>query len=225
MGGHPQKLQFGQNATAPAVARVGARLAYAQQNSWRNQLNIWRLDLGAPDKAKNAPVKVISSSRGQEEPRISPDGKRIAFLSARSGNPEIWVADSDGSDLIQLTSFGGPTTGTPRWSPDSRRIVFDSRASGHVELYVVDADGGPARRLPTDTPDASDPSWSHDGRWIYFFVSEQKKGIWKVPAEGGTAIQLTADEGNLAQESFDGSRVFYITECETAAKVGISQWG
>jgi len=214
MGGHPQKLQFGQNATAPAVARVGARLAYAQQNSWRNQLNIWRLDLGAPDKAKNAPVKVISSSRGQEEPRISPDGKRIAFLSARSGNPEIWVADSDGSDLIQLTSFGGLTTGTPRWSPDSRRIVFDSRASGHVELYVVDADGGPARRLPTDTPDASDPSWSHDGRWIYFFVSEQKKGIWKVPAEGGTAIQLTADEGNLAQESFDGSRVFYITDAK-----------
>jgi Tol biopolymer transport system component len=211
MGGQPQKLQFGQNSTAPAVARVGGRLAYAQQNSWGNQLNIWRLDLGAPDKAKSAPTKVISSSRGQEEPRISPDGRRIAFYSGRSGNSEIWVADRDGSNLIQLTSFGGPTTGTPRWSPDSRRIVFDSRASGHAELYVVDADGGPARRLPTGTPDASEPSWSHDGRWIYFFVSENKKGIWKVPAEGGAAIQLTADEGTLPQESLDGSRVFYVT--------------
>jgi Tol biopolymer transport system component/DNA-binding winged helix-turn-helix (wHTH) protein len=209
IGGLPQKLQFGQNATAPTVARVGARLAYAQQNSWRNQLNIWRLDLSTPDKAKNAPVKVISSSRGQEEPRISPDGKRIAFLSARSGNPEIWVADSDGSNLIQLTSFGGPTTGTPRWSPDSRRIAFDSRASGRVELYVVDADGGPARRLPTDTPNASMPFWSHNGRWIYFSVIENKKGIWKVPAEGGAAIQLTADQADVPQESFDGSRVFY----------------
>src|SRR5207244_1876019 len=48
MGGHPQKLQFGQNATAPAVARVGARLAYVQRNSWGNDLNIWRLDLSAP---------------------------------------------------------------------------------------------------------------------------------------------------------------------------------
>ena len=212
MGGHPQKLEFGQNANAPAVARVGARLAYAQQNTWRNQLNIWRLDLSAPDKAKSVPIKVIFSSRGQEEPRISPDGQRIAFCSGRSGSSEIWVADRDGSNLIQLTSFGGPVTGTPRWSPDSRRIVFDSRASGHVELYVVNADGGPARRLQTGTPDASVPSWSHDGRWIYFFVSQNKEGIWKVPAEGGAAIQLTADGGSLPQESFDGSRVFYLTD-------------
>ena len=211
MDGHPQKLRFGQNATAPAVARVGARLAYTQQNSWDYNLNIWRLDLSAPDKAKSAPIKVISSRRGQVEPRISPDGQRLAFYSSRSGNSEIWVADRDGSNLIQLTSFGGPLTGTPRWSPDSRRIVFDSRASGHAELYVVDADGGPARRLQTGTPDASQPSWSHDGRWIYFSVSQNKKGIWKVPAEGGAAIQLTAEGGDLPQESFDGSRVFYVT--------------
>jgi len=209
MGGHSEKLQFGQNAEAPAVARVGARMAYAQQNSWGNQLNIWRLDLSAPDKAKSSPVKLISSSHGQGQPRVSPDGKRIVFISLRSGNSEIWVADSDGSNLIQLTSFGGVGTGTPRWAPDSRSIVFDSRASGHAELYVIDADGGPARRLPTGTPDASVPSWSHDGRWIYFFVSQNKTGIWKVPAEGGAAVQLTAD-GGLPQESLDGSRVFYV---------------
>jgi eukaryotic-like serine/threonine-protein kinase len=211
MGGHPQKLQFGQNATAPTVARVGARLAYAQQNSWGQQLNIWRLDLSAPDKAKGAPIKVISSSRVQKEPRISPDGKRIAFYSERSGNQEIWVADRDGSNLIQLTSFGGAGAGTPRWAPDSRRIVFDSYASGHVELYVIDADGGPPRLVQTGTPDASQPFWSHDGRWIYFFVSQNKTGIWKVPAEGGAAIQLTADGGDVPQESLDGSRVFYVT--------------
>jgi serine/threonine protein kinase len=212
MGGQPQKLQFGQNATAPAVARVGARLAYAQRNTWGYAgLNIWRVDLTAPNRAKGAPEKVVSSSYGDATPRISPDGKRIAFESARSGNFEIWVADADGGNLVRLTSFGGPVTGTPRWSPDSRRIVFDSRASGHAELYVVDADGGPTRRLQTGTPDASEPSWSHDGRWIYFFGSGNKKGIWKVPAEGGSAVQLTADGGDLPQESFDGSRVFYVT--------------
>ncbi len=212
MGGHPQKLQLGQNATAPAVARLGTRLAYAQGNSWDYNLNIWRLDLSAPDKTKSAPINLISSRSGQHEPRISPDGQRLAFYSSRSGNSEIWVANRDGSNLIQLTSFGGPLTGTPRWSPDSRRIVFDSRASGNDELYVVDADGGPAHRLQTGTPDASQPSWSHDGHWIYFSVSQNTKGIWKVPAEGGAAIQLTADGGYLPQESFDGSRVFYVTD-------------
>ena len=75
--------------------------------------------------------------------------------------------------------------------------------------YVIDADEGPPRRVQTGTPAASVPSWSHDGRWIYFSVGENKtNGIWKVPAEGGTAIRLTADGGYLPQESFDGSRVF-----------------
>ena len=117
------------------------------------------------------------------------------------------MADSDGSNSIQLTSFGGPTTGTPRWSPDSRRIVFDSRASGHADLYTVNADGGPPQRLATGTPDASVPSWSGDGRWIYFSVTNH--GIWKVPAEGGKAVQLTND-GILPQESGDGTRIFYV---------------
>lgn len=209
VSGYPEKLLFGRNAVEPAIARIGRRLAYAQ-NSEGNELNIWRVDLTAPNKAKGAPVKVVSSSYGAASPRISPDGKRIAFESARSGNFEIWVADAHGGNLVRLTSFGGPVTGTPRWSPDSRRIVFDSRASGHVQLYLVDADGGPTQRVQTGTSDASEPSWSHDGRWIYFFVSENKEGIWKVPAEGGAAVQLTADGGDLPQESFDGSRVFYV---------------
>src|SRR5205085_2820342 len=139
---------------------------------------------------------------------VSPDGKRLAFESGRSGSIEIWVADSDGSNSIQLTSFGGPTTGTPRWSPDSRRIVFDSRASGHADLYTVNADGGPPQHLATGTPDASMPSWSHDGRWIYFAVTNH--GIRKVPAEGGKAVQITNEDAILPQESGDGTRIFYV---------------
>ena len=214
-GGLPERTMPGQNAFAPVISRTVARLAYAQQSAWRQSPNIWRLDLNSADRPKGPAVKVISSSRGQEEPRISPDGRRIAFYSGRSGSSEIWVAGIDGSNLIQLTSFGGPLTGTPRWSPDSRHIVFDSRASGHVEIYMVDADGGPARRLPTGTPDASQPSWSHDGRWIYFYVSQNSAGVWKVPAEGGTSIQLAtssrATVPTVPQESIDGTRVFYIT--------------
>ena len=87
------------------------------------------------------------------------------------------MADSDGSNVFQLPTFGGALTGSPGWAPDSRRIVFDSRVSGHAELYVVDATGGPAKPVQTGTPDASTPSWSHDGRWIYFSVSVGKAGI------------------------------------------------
>jgi Tol biopolymer transport system component len=198
-----------QDAQAPALTRDGRRLAYAQRSSWRKGLSIWRLDLEGAAKAKSNPIKMESSSLGQEAPRISPDGKRVAFESARSGNTEIWVADVDWGNSIQLTSVGGSLTGNPRWSPDGRRVVFDSRTGGNSGLFAVDASGGVPLRIETGTPNSAQPAWSHDGRWIYFTVSGEQKGVWKVPAGGGTATRLTSDNAVMPQESVDGTRVFY----------------
>jgi Tol biopolymer transport system component len=205
LGGTPEKLPFVQDAYTPTIARAGSRLAFTQSLP---SVNIWRLDLITATKPRSAAIKLISSSRDQRGPSISPDGKRIAFESWRSGSGEIWVCDSDGSNPVQLTFFGGPLTGTSRWSPDSQRIIFDSRVAGHAELYVASPDGGRAQRLPTGTPDASQPFWSADDRWIYF-GTEKPPGIWKVPAGGGTATRLTNHEGFLPRESPDGTRVFY----------------
>jgi eukaryotic-like serine/threonine-protein kinase len=220
-GGDPEKLLFGQNPQMPAVARVGNRLAYCQ-TGWGNDLNIWRLNFRAPNRPQGKPVKIISSSQGQEAPRISPDGRRIAFESGRSGNGEIWMADSDGSNLVQMTSLAAPATGTPRWAPDNRRIVFDSEASGHPAIYVVNVEGGPPQPLATGMPDAHEPSWSADGHWIYF-VSGERPGIWKVPAEGGTPVQLAKDSGvNLPLESPDGTRVFYLVNGSNLKSVSVN---
>jgi len=210
-GGTPDKLLFAQGAQGLTVARTGKRLAFAQQSFLHNNLHIQRLDLEGPAKPLHAPVTIISSTQGEEEPRLSPDGKRIAFGSSRSGTLEVWVADSDGSNAIKLTSFGGPITGTPRWSPDSQRIVFDSRASGHSELYIVSADGGPPQRFPTGTPNAGEPYWSADGQWIYFKVLTGQTGIWKARAGSGASLQLTHDNAGLPQEIPGTSRVAYVT--------------
>jgi len=58
--------------------------------------------------------------------------------SDRTGSDEIWVSDTAGSNLLQLTSLGGPMAGTSRWSPDGRRIAFD----GDWGIHVIDVDGG-----------------------------------------------------------------------------------
>jgi Tol biopolymer transport system component/DNA-binding winged helix-turn-helix (wHTH) protein len=205
-GGLAEQLPRAQHASGLAIARNGERLAYSQVEL---RQNIWRLNLVSPTKARGAPTKLIASTGLQMGPRISPDGRHIAFESTRSGSAEIWVCDSDGSNPVQMTFFHGPQTGTVRWSPDSSHFVFDSRATGHPQLYVLNADGGPPRLLRTGTPDASEPFWSADGRWIYF-SGVKSPAIWKVLADGGNAVRLTDTDGFAPQESVDGARIYFV---------------
>jgi Tol biopolymer transport system component/DNA-binding winged helix-turn-helix (wHTH) protein len=204
-GGKPEKLLFAQDVETVAVARTGNRLAYSQV---RHASSIWQVDLASAGTAAGPATRLISSTRGDAVASISPDGKRVSFQSWRSGSPEVWVCDRDGSNPVQLSSFGGPQIGVTRWSPDSRRIVFDLRASGNAELYVVNMEGGPPKKFPTGTANASTPFWSADGHWIYF-QTERPDIIWKAPVEGGTAVRVTGEGRTWPQESTDGKRLYF----------------
>ena len=138
----------------------GSQLAYSQ--AWDNA-NIWKLGLRNPSLADGIPAKLISSTRQQAAASFSPDGSQIAFQSDRSGAWEIWKANRDGSNAVQLTHFNGPLTGTPRWSPDGRQIAFDSRATGNSEIYVIASDGGTPRQVTTNAAGSMVPAWSRDG--------------------------------------------------------------
>src|SRR3989442_8618658 len=100
--------------------------------------------------------------------QYSQDGKRIAFVSNRSGSSKIWTCAQDGSNLAQLTFLKANDAGTPRWSPDGRRIAFDSTASGIEGVYLISADGGAPQPLVVDSFANSEPSFSRDGHSIYF---------------------------------------------------------
>src|SRR2546428_346414 len=91
---------IGQDGISPAFSRRGGRLVYVR---YQRDLDIWRAQIPG-----GTPAPFISSSRNEEGPRFSPDGRRIAFRSDRSGSDEIWVCDSDASNAVQLTNFGGP---------------------------------------------------------------------------------------------------------------------
>src|SRR5437879_10075636 len=212
-GGRPESLGVGgENAYAPSVSPQGARLAYVHAEA---DTNIWRIErpqlATQPSIGRGGPAtKFIASKRQDDSPQFSSDGKKIAFRSTRSGSAEIWVCDSDGSNPIQLTFFGGPQAGSPRWSSDGQRIAFDSPKEGHTEIFVISAEGGAPRRLTIGTSDNVRPSWSKDGRWIYF--GSRRSGewqVWKVPAEGGPAVQVTRNGGREAYESRNGKFVYY----------------
>ncbi len=207
-GGTPVRVDgIGLDAHQPSIARSGARLAYSQQSI---DTNIWRIPARPGAGEPNLRVKLIGSTRRDENPRLSSDGQKIVFESNRSGSRELWISDSEGGNQAQLTYFGGPTTGNARWSPDGRQIAFDSRPEGRAQIYLISANGGPAHRLTTDPYDSLAPSWSHDGRWLYF--GSNRSGtwqVWKMPAAGGAPVQVTRNGGYEAVEAADGKSIFY----------------
>ena len=76
------------------------------------------------------------------------------------------MSDPDGTHLVQLSDGMSSQAAYPRWSPDSQKIAFASRRSGHPEVYIVDIAERMPRRVVTNLPYMSTPSWSHDGRWL-----------------------------------------------------------
>jgi Tol biopolymer transport system component len=105
-----QISEAGSPAWDPAVSRRGYRLAY--EHIVRS-LSIWQMDLSdSPDKRPYLIVSSTSDTGSGTRPQFSPDGKKLAYMSDRSGTMEIWVSNRDGSNAFQLTSIGG--VGTPR---------------------------------------------------------------------------------------------------------------
>lgn len=206
-GGTPEQLAVGgEGGSTLAISRQGDRLAYSQES---RDTDIWRVETSGSTSMRR-PTRLISSTRPDYGPQYSPDGKKIAFTSGRSGSNEIWVCDEDGSNPVQLTSFAGPDVGSPRWSPDGRQIAFDSVAAGNRDIFVVGVEGGKPRRLTEDSSDEVRPSWSRDGRWIYFGSNRTGEWqVWKALAEGGQDVQVTRQGGREAFEGFDGTVIYY----------------
>jgi Tol biopolymer transport system component len=90
---------FGQLTLAGPSLRLVASLQGRQDE-------IWAIPLG--DKGRKAlgnPQRMLQSSAADSQPRFSPDGRSLAFVSKRSGSSEIWMADSDGRNPQQLNAF------------------------------------------------------------------------------------------------------------------------
>jgi Tol biopolymer transport system component/predicted Ser/Thr protein kinase len=205
-GGEPQVVEGVGRKGGVSVA--GTRMMY-ERYYYRPQ-DIWRVPGPRSPMRDRVPERIITSSESDGSPDYSPDGQRIVFYSDRHGVGNIWICDSDGSDPIQLTDFAR-AAGMPRWSPTGKQVAFDSRVeTGDYNIYVIDADGGVARRVTQEASDENHAAWSRDGGWIYF-TSNRTGGqqIWKIPAEGSEALQVTRDGGFDVRESWDGQYLYY----------------
>ena len=200
-------------ALSAARSAGGIRLAYVRVYS---DINVWRLDTSGPGAPASSPPRLaVATTRPDQLPSLSPDGRRLAFFSSRSGEFEMWVSDPDGANAVQMTTLAA-APGFARWSPDGRAIAFHSDPEGHPDVLTIPADGGRWQVLLPGPRGGGYPSYSRDGQSIYLTGPDVdgELRLLKVPASGGTPVALTTGTGAIPIESYDGRDVFYLDAAE-----------
>jgi Tol biopolymer transport system component len=121
------------------------------------------------------------------------------------------MTDADGRQPRQLTTFENAATMPGRGSSrDGQEIAVMSGKDGNLDIYVVNLGSGRSRRLTQAPSNEGGPSWSADGRWVYFGSNRGgSRELWKLPSGGGEAIQVTRNGGTLAREWGDS---LYLTK-------------
>ncbi|MEZ4635355.1 MAG: DPP IV N-terminal domain-containing protein [Caldilineaceae bacterium] len=122
----------------------------------REQVTVPQIFILAPDGGRQQVTyfKVVSY-----DPAWSPVGDSLLFVSAESGNDEIYRIQADGSGLQQLTQNDWEWDKHPSWSPDGQQIVFFSNRTGMNQLFVMNADGSNVRRISDDVSNDAYPVW------------------------------------------------------------------
>ena len=117
-------------------------------------------------------TRITSGPAFDKQPRFSPDGTRIVFVSDRTGSRNIWLANPDGTEAKALTKEKTHGFASPDWSADGEYIVVRKESLTDItaanELHMFHRDGGKGFRIATEETNPSGPVASPDGRWIYF---------------------------------------------------------
>lgn len=178
--------------TDPAWFPGGRRIVFS-----RNE-DIYAAVLGSGGATKL--IRLIRNAGADRQPAISPDGKKVAFVSDRDGDFDVYVMkvapEGSANRPVKLTRNTTPDF-APDWAPAGGKLAFSSGEVGAREIYVMkavpqNAETNPPINLTNDAADDSDPDWSPDGKQIAFTSDRTGNDeIWRMQADGTDPANLT----------------------------------
>lgn len=180
----------------PVFSPDGSAIVYAHTGEDGNA-ELYRVD------ATGGGVRRVTAGRGSlnVSPSFSPDGRRMVFTSGRSGHPEVYIMDADGTNAELLTSFvygEASYQSNPDWSPDGRLVAYQAQIGGRFQVKTI-AVRDRTTRVLTSEGQNEDPSWAPDGRHLVFVSTRSgSRQLWVLDVESGRMRQLTRTAGGKA---------------------------
>ena len=190
-------------ARSVTVSPDGRQLALA--------LSTFESDLFFAPAPEQPLVRIGASTWNESQPALSPDGSQVAFVSWRTGAPQMWLTPTDGGDARQLTHLAHGQPGNPAWSPDGTSLVYSvRRPDGGWQSWRHEVAENVAQPLPLN---AQFISWTRDGEHLLHSChADQQMQVCVSTADGTDTRVLTRDGGAMAVDGGDGfvyySRLF-----------------
>jgi TolB protein len=210
-GANPHAVtHLGSISISPRISPDNSRLAFSSLGKNGFQIRVYSMLL---NRMVNFPI----TSGTNLSPAWAPNGNDLAYSSSRTGDPELWISDANGSLARRVTSFRGPDV-SPVYNPKTgSQIAWISGRTGLPQLYIMDTDGSGIQRL-TDGGYASSPSWSPNGQFLAFAWNRKYgpgapggQDIYVMEIATKRWIQLTHDSGpcDFPSWSPDGRHIVY----------------
>jgi len=205
---NPQVAAVGEDGTVSGTGYGHARISAAAPGGKNAAADVYvvgeiivassrtagKFQLYAAERSNLAQLtKLTSDTSSASDPAFSPDGSRIAYVSQRDGNAEIYVMNADGTGAVRVTN-DPQADGRPAFTPDGQAIVFHSSRpapAGKQQIWTVNLDGTGLTQLTRDSVNAS-PTVSPDGQTVAYVSTRNKDSdIWLMGRDGSNQRQFT----------------------------------
>ncbi|PYP41461.1 MAG: hypothetical protein DMD48_00125 [Gemmatimonadetes bacterium] len=205
---NPQVAAVGEDGTVSGTGYGHARITAAAPGGKNAAADVYvvgeiivassrtagKFQLYAAERSNLAQLtKLTSDTSSASDPAFSPDGSRIAYVSQRDGNAEIYVMNADGTGAVRVTN-DPQADGRPAFTPDGQAIVFHSSRpapAGKQQIWTVNLDGTGLSQLTRDSVNAS-PTVSPDGQTVAYVSTRNKDSdIWLMGRDGSNQRQFT----------------------------------
>ena len=201
------------SSAMPSWTADGSHLVFHSRRKEAKQHGIAARNIWIVGADGSGERQLTKGTKDEYHPVVSPDGKKLLFVSELNGSRDIWIADADGQNAVPLTDDPG-TEDQPAWSADGRQIVYAAfpKEGGSFDLWLMYADGSGRRRLTTTPANEIFPAWHPSGDTIAYVTDVNGNfDIYTIDVRDGRTAPLVVSPDHEARPAWspDGTKLAF----------------